>query len=157
MNQRYHSNAVYQSDQGDMPPLKGNPILEHHKSTYPGVRLPHVWLNSKIPQQPISTIDICGKGRFTLLTGIGGGSWRAAAKYVSEILGTPIATYSVGFRQDYEDVYFEWERIREVEEDGCILVRPDRFVGWRSNTLPEDFKGSLLRVMRTILSRPGDN
>ena len=153
MNQRYVSNAVYQADQGEMPPLKGDPILEHHKTTYPGARVPHVWLNHKIPKKQISTIDLTGKGQFVLLTGIGGDAWKEAAKAVSQTLKVPIESYSIGFRQDYEDVYFEWETVREVEEDGCVLVRPDRFVAWRSMTLVENSEDVLLKVLQSILSR----
>ena len=54
--------------------------------------------------------------------------------------------------QDWHDVYFEWEKIREVEEDGCILVRPDRFVAWRSMELVDNPTEKLLDVMKTILS-----
>lgn len=153
MNQRYHSNAVYQADQGEEPPLEGDPVLDHTKSTYPGARLPHVWLNKAIPEKPVPLLDLAGHGRFTLLTGIGGEAWKQAANDVAQSLGISIASYSIGFRQDYEDVYFEWESLRGVEEDGCILVRPDRFIAWRSKELLADPKEALVRVLKQILSR----
>lgn len=152
MNQRYQSNAVYQADQGEVPAFIGHPVLDHSKSTFPGSRVPHVWLNHRIPDKPIPIMDLVGKGRFTILTGIGGEAWKDAGHAVSEALNVPIATFSIGFRQDYEDVYFEWDAIREIEEDGCILVRPDRFIAWRSMEMIDKPQNMLLKVMRQLLS-----
>lgn len=153
MNQRYVSGAVYQADQGEMPPLKGDPILDHTRSTYPGSRLPHVWLNRSIPERPISTIDLAGKGGFTVLTGIGGELWKEAAIKSSDALNIPVVAYSIGFRQDWEDVYFDWENVRDIEEDGCILVRPDRFIAWRASRMMDNPANALLNVLQEILYR----
>jgi 2,4-dichlorophenol 6-monooxygenase len=30
-----------------------------------------------------------------------------------------------------QDLYYEWQRIREIEETGALLVRPDGVVAWR--------------------------
>jgi hypothetical protein len=152
MNQLYHSSAIYQSDQGPDPEYERDPILYHQRQTYPGSRLPHVWLNKAVPTKPTSTLDLAGKGRFTVLTGIGGTKWQTAAKEVSQALGVTIASFSIGFRQEYEDPYFEWANMRSVEESGCILVRPDRFIAWRANDVVEDCTGQLMTVMKTILS-----
>lgn len=154
MNQRYHSEAIDSQDEaGCMPPLEGDSVLDHTPSTYPGSRLPHAWLNKAVPEKPISTIDLAGKGKFTVLTGIGGKAWKEAAADVAEALKVPIAAYSIGFRQDWEDPYFKWEELKEVEEDGCILVRPDRFIAWRSMEMQEDPKGALMKALRKILAR----
>ncbi len=45
------------------------------------------------------------------------------------------------------------ERRREVEEDGCVLVRPDRFVAWRSMELADDCESKLKEVMKAVLGR----
>ncbi|KAJ5464808.1 FAD binding domain-containing protein [Penicillium daleae] len=115
---------------------------------------PHAWLNKATPRDPISTIDIACHGMFTLLSGIGGGPWKKAAEMVAETLKVPIQVHSIGFRQDWEDVYFEWESLRGVEESGAVLVRPDRFVAWRAPEVLQDTgacASKLLIVMRTIL------
>ena len=151
MNQRYESQAVYASDEGPRPPLPDDPILYHEITTYPGSRLPHAWLNTKNPGKQFSTIDLAGHGVFCLITGIGGERWRDATRKVSRELGMEIASYSIGWRQDYEDVYFDWARRREVEEDGCVLLRPDRFVAWRSKEMVDDCVGKLLKVMKHVL------
>ena len=136
MNQRYSGLGIYDADEIDPYTLQGkaaeDPVLYHVPSTYPGCRLPHVWLNRAVPGKPVSTIDLAGHGVFTLFTGIGGDYWKAAAKYVSKKLGVPLKVYSIGFRQDWEDTYYSWEQVKGVDESGAVLVRPDRFVAWRA-------------------------
>lgn len=153
MNQRYESDAVYLEDEVLRPPLPEDPILHHEITTYPGSRLPHAWLNTRVPGKQFSTQDIAGKGRFTLLTGIGGEKWRDAAKKIGERLGVEIAVHSIGWEQDYEDVYSDWARRREVDDDGCVLVRPDRFVGWRSRMMYDDPEEKLGLVIAHILGK----
>ncbi|KIW08792.1 uncharacterized protein PV09_00726 [Verruconis gallopava] len=158
MNQRYASSAVYLADETGPVPLPNQKdekekVLRHVITTYPGSRLPHAWINTRAPGTPLSTIDLAGHGRFTLITGPSGRTnWTEAAKQVSEALGVEIKAYSLGWKQDYEDVYSDWAKRREVEEDGCVLVRPDRFVAWRSITMIDDCSGKLLRVMKSVLS-----
>ncbi|KAG0649402.1 2,4-dichlorophenol hydroxylase [Hyphodiscus hymeniophilus] len=122
MNQRYNSSAIYKSDQGAPPTFTTDEFEHYHPTTYPGARLPHVWLNHATPATHISTIDLAGKGNFCLLTGIGGHGWKLAAKELSTKLGVPIAAYSIGFRQDYEDVYRDWAQIRVWEYSGAARL-----------------------------------
>lgn len=151
MNQRYESTAIYLADEGPRPALPHDPLLEQEITTYPGSRLPHAWLNKKIPEEQISTIDLAGHGVFCLLTGIGGQSWRTAAMEIAKEMDIEIRTYSIGWNQDYEDVYSDWARRREIAEDGCILVRPDRFVAWRAAKMQPDCERKLRTVMKDTL------
>ncbi|KAI7198280.1 hypothetical protein D0864_06438 [Hortaea werneckii] len=155
MNQRYDSGAVYFGDEAtaqQAPP--SDPVLQYQLSTYPGSRLPHAWLNKRSPAKaPISTIDLAGHGAFCLLTGIGGDAWKQAVKEASSKLSVPINAYSIGWKQDWEDVYGDWARRREIEEDGCVLLRPDRTVCWRSMGMRSDCKEALLRVLNSVLCR----
>ena len=155
MNQKYVSDAVYLADQGSPPPLPEDTIRTHVVTTYPGRRLPHAWLNTRIPAKPISTIDLAGHGMFCLFTGPGGQVWKDAAAAVTKTLGVEIASFSIGWKQDYEDVYFDWARRRGVDEDGCVLVRPDRFVAWRAQSVIAEPASRLEEVMRSILALPG--
>ena len=149
MNQRYESKAVYVADEeAPRPPLPEDPVLFHEITTYPGSRLPHAWLNTRVPGKHFSTIDVAGHGVFCLLTGIGGKIWKKAAAGVMEKLGVEVRCCSIGWQQDFEDPYFDWARRREVEEDGCVLVRPDRFVAWRSKRMVSNCDEKLLMVMR---------
>lgn len=162
MNQHYEGRGVYTADEPCPYVPSGrvaeDGVLYHEPSTYPGSRLPHVWLNKAAPEAPVSTIDIAGRGTFTLLTGIGGDAWKEATGIVAEKLNVPIQTHSIGFRQDWEDVYFEWESIRGVEESGAVLVRPDRFVAWRAREVLQDADAcasKLLTVMGSVLGPVG--
>jgi hypothetical protein len=152
MNQRYRSTAVYLDDAGDEPPLPSNPVLYHEPHTFPGVRLPHAWLNTAIPKEQISTVDLAGNGRFTMFISHGGEAWRDAARGIQESLKIDLAVYAVGYGLKYEAVYGDWYRLREVEEDGCVLVRPDNFIAWRSRSLAADTAVELRRVFTSILS-----
>lgn len=152
MNQRYRSPAVYLEGAGDEPALPSDPSLYHEPHTFPGLRLPHAWLNTAIPQEQVSTIDLAGKGRFTLFIGHGGEPWRDAARKVEQLMKIKVAVYSVGYGLEYEAVYNDWYRLREVEEDGCVLVRPDNFIAWRSQGLVADPGAILERVFKSILS-----
>ena len=151
MNQQYRSTGVYHDDEPDVPALPADAVRERLISTYPGMRLPHAWLNTRVPGKQFSTIDLAGKGRFCLLTGPGGEAWKKAAEEVAEAVGVVIKAYSIGWREDYEDVYFDWAKRREVGEAGCVLVRPDRFVAWRVKEIVEDPKAKLEVVMRRVL------
>jgi hypothetical protein len=153
MNQLYKSMAIVNEESGPFIPIQ-DPVKHYQKSTYPGRRLPHVWLRQLIPDKPlISTIDLAGKMGFTVFTGIGGHAWKTAAVTVSKKLRININAYSIGMHQDYEDTYLDWETVREIEDDGCILVRPDRFVAWRSKTMLPDAEERLTIVLKNILAR----
>ncbi|KAK3937785.1 phenol 2-monooxygenase [Diplogelasinospora grovesii] len=150
MNQRYFSDAVYAADEAEpMPPLPQDAVREHQITTYPGRRLPHAWLNTRTPGKQFSTHDLAGHGVFCLLTGPGGQRWKEAAQAASAAVGVEIRSYSIGWKQDYEDVYFDWARRREVDEDGCVLARPDRFVAWRSKAMIADPASKLETIPTT--------
>ncbi|OJD27131.1 hypothetical protein ACJ73_01481 [Blastomyces percursus] len=158
MGQHYTGPAIYDAEEPHPYRKTGraaeDEILYHEPSTYPGCRLPHAWLNSAVPGKPISTIDLAGHRAFTLFTGIGGDFWKLASEKVSQNLNVPVNAYSVGFRADWEDVYFEWEKLRGVEESGAVLVRPDRFVAWRANESLaniDECEAKLMHVMKSIL------
>ncbi|KAK4070863.1 hypothetical protein Trihar35433_5330 [Trichoderma harzianum] len=152
MSQRYKSSAVFLEGSGDEPPLPSNPVLNYEPHTFPGLRLPHAWLNTAIPQEQVSTLDLAGNGRFTLFIGHGGEAWRSAARSVEQALKVPIAVYSIGYGLEYEAVFNDWYRLREVEESGCVLVRPDNFIAWRSQSIVDDTTSVLERVFKSILA-----
>ncbi|KAI9836031.1 MAG: hypothetical protein M1819_001642 [Sarea resinae] len=153
MNQLYQSKSIITSD--EVSPTRehtsGDPVLYYEKSTYPGSRLPHVWLNTAVPGPLISTLDLSGHGDFALFTGIGGEAWKEAAEKVGAKYNVGIKTTVIGWRRDLEDAYFEWEKVRGVEESGAVLARPDRFVAWRSQTLGENPEQKLEAVIKQVL------
>jgi 2,4-dichlorophenol 6-monooxygenase len=151
LGQRYASGAVV-PDGTPEPEYTRDPELYYHPTTWPGARLPHVWLGDRAGHK-VSTHDLAGKGRFCLLTGIAGEAWAEAATAAADELGIELAAHVVGPGREYIDLYEDWARAREVAEDGCVLVRPDAHVGWRSNTLTPEPGAALTEALRTILSR----
>jgi 2,4-dichlorophenol 6-monooxygenase len=151
MNRRYTSDAVVTDGQPE-PPYKGDRELHYEATTWPGARLPHVWVYGKGGHKA-STLDLAGHGRFALLTGIGGKGWVDAAQAVGEELGMEIATHTIGPRQDWEDYAGDWARAREIRDSGVILVRPDQHVAWRSEAMVDDPAAELRRVLKQILDR----
>ena len=150
MNQRYTSSAVA-TDGHPQPAFERDAELYYQATTFPGARLPHTWVFERSGKK-VSTLDLCGKGRFTLLTGIGGEAWADAAAAVKVETGLDIVVRVIGPRRDYEDHTGDWARAREIQDSGCILVRPDQHVAWRANTVSSDAKAELLRVVRSVLS-----
>jgi len=151
MNHRYASSAVATDGQPE-PPFTQDRELHFEQTTWPGARLPHAWLFGD-GNKKASTLDLCGHGRFTILTGIGGKAWVDAAKALSAELGLPITSHVIGPRQTWQDHYGDWARAREVADAGVILVRPDHHVAWRSEGLAADPTGELRRVLTSILDR----
>src|SRR5207244_3035539 len=149
LNQRYASAAVV-PDGTQEPAYERDPELYYRPTTWPGARLPHCWVEHR--GRKVSTIDLAGKGRFTLLTGIGGESWAQAAATVSERTGVPIAAFVVGPDRDVLDLYDDWAALSEVAESGCVLVRPDLHVAWRSHDLAADPTAELGRAVDAVLA-----
>lgn len=152
LGQRYRSSAVPSAE--PFPEYTRDPELYFHPSTVPGSHLPHVWLQDAGTQ--VSTLDLVNYQGFTLITGIGGEAWGEAAKAVARELGVEIKEARVGLRQEFDDLSGEWTQIRDVSDGGCILVRPDRFIAWRSLERPNDPTGALRQVLRTVLGREGE-
>ncbi|MDP3264598.1 MAG: FAD-dependent monooxygenase [Tabrizicola sp.] len=148
MNQRYASGAVVA--EGQPPAPNADMELHYQPTTYPGARLPHVWVHDRTGGKH-STLDLTGKGQFTLITGIGGEAWVAAAEALSARLGLPIRVVRIGPRCAIEDHGGDWARAREIRDAGCLLVRPDQHVAWRSEDLSVNPQADLGRVLSTIL------
>lgn len=150
LGQRYRSAAVI-DDGTPWPEPEGDPDLYYRPTTHPGAYLPHAWIEHQ--QQLVSTLDLVGRGRFTLLVGIGGEPWQEAAAVVSAELGVDLAVRMIGMRCDYDDVYGEWAEVREIGDHGALLVRPDRHVAWRTQDRPESPTAVLGGVLRQVLAR----
>jgi 2,4-dichlorophenol 6-monooxygenase len=151
MNQRYRSDAVV-TDGAPEPAFEKDRELHYQPTTWPGARLPHAWVFGEGGEK-VSTLDLVGHGRFTVLTGIGGRGWVEAARTVGEELGIDIATHLIGPRQQWQDFSGDWARAREVRDGGVLLVRPDQHVAWRSVAMADDPAAELRRVLTAILAR----
>jgi 2,4-dichlorophenol 6-monooxygenase len=150
LDQRYASGAVL-PDGTPMPVNPRDGELYHHATTWPGAKVPHAWVGRG--RQRLSTLDLGGQGRFTLLTGVGGADWAAAAEAVAAELNVPLTAVSIGPGADYEDLYGDWARRCEVGDAGCVLLRPDNYVAFRSLDAAGDPVSVLRNALVSILSR----
>src|SRR5205823_11907351 len=118
----------------------------------PGSRAPHVALEG--PAGTVSTIDLFGRG-FVLLTGDEGVGWVDAAREVTDLLGIEITVHHIGRDGDLHDPSGTWCHQYGITPTGAVLVRPDRFIAWRSResgtTRPE--AAELEKALRTVLDR----
>jgi 2,4-dichlorophenol 6-monooxygenase len=151
MNQRYRSDAVVTDGQPE-PVFSKDPELHFQQTTWPGARLPHAWLFSEDGKK-VSTLDLAGHGRFTVLTGPGGQGWIEAAKVVGRELGIEIAAHAIGPRQQWQDFTGDWANLSDVRDGGVVLVRPDHHVCWRRADSAENPAAELRRVMTAILGK----
>ena len=151
MNHRYKSNSVL--TEGDKEPeFKKDKELFYEPTTYPGARIPHAWVYDKTGVKH-SILDLCGKGNFSIITGIGGDEWLKAAKNIETQLGVKIQCNIIGPDQDFEDHAGEWSSIREISDSGLILVRPDQHICWRSKEMISNSSEKLMDVMKKILHK----
>ena len=151
MNHRYKSNSVL--TEGDKEPeFKKDKELFYQPTTYPGARIPHAWVYDKTGVKH-SLLDLCGKGNFSIFTGIGGEEWLKAAKNIETQLGIKIQCNIIGPDQDFEDHAGEWSSIREISDSGLILVRPDQHICWRSKKMMSNSSEKLMDVMKKILHK----
>jgi hypothetical protein len=149
------TSAIYTQDEAESfkptPREAESPQQHYEPRTYPGRRLPHVWLDKNIPGPLVSTLDVAGKGQFTLFTGIGGERWSDAALAIKKDVGVDIKVIGIGYGLEWEDRYLHWAEKCGVEEDGCVLVRPDFFVAWRAQESGQEIE-RLGKAVRSVLS-----
>lgn len=153
MNQRYVSSAVVQ-DAATAEEWPRDPELFSQPTTRPGAKLPHAWLVGPGGHR-LSTLDVVGGGEFTVLTGVSGGTWESAAEACRDALGIPLNCVRVG-AEGTRDAYGEWRRTSEIAEDGCLLVRPDGHIAWRSPAAPGTDAAAhaeLLKALKAVLRR----
>jgi len=126
---RYDNSPVICNEPGGPAPN----IEDYEPTSWPGARLPHVW----IEPGKVSVHDRIGDG-YTLLRL---GKTKSAASCLqlsfSEI-GAPLAVLDI-----------DNARVRDVYGFDYLLVRPDLHVVWRGNALPDD-PG---KVARTVTGR----
>jgi putative polyketide hydroxylase len=116
-----------------------------------GTRVPHAWVQGDGGR--VSTLDLLGSD-FTLFTGSAGAPWTAAADAVSKSFGVCIDVRSIGDGADFrDDADGRWSELTGLSPDSALLVRPDDFVGWRADTLPESPENALSRALSRILAR----
>lgn len=149
LGQFYESRAIL-SD-GTRPAPSRDEDLYHVMSTSPGAHLPHAWVGDNVTKQAM--LDLAPYDRWTLITGITGQDWEPAAAAVARELGIRLTTVVIGPGRAVTDLYYDWAKLREVEESGALLVRPDKHVAWRAHTLADDPGSALRDALLRLLGR----
>jgi 2,4-dichlorophenol 6-monooxygenase len=145
---RYQSDAIVDDGSPDPIPAR-DPQLYYQPTTRPGARVPHARLERD--GVPVSSLDLVDDLSFALLTGVGGEAWSRAAAEASARAGAPVRVHVIGGQDGVTDPYGEWASLREVETTGCVLVRPDRHVAWRSTRHTPDSARQLSAVIEQAL------
>ena len=148
---RYASRAVV--DDGTPPPSGGDEIRLYVPGTRPGAPLPHAVIED-LDGRRLSTLDLVAPGRFVLIAGEDGAAWRDAALALAKERGLPLDALRIAhLTGEYRDPRCAWLRRREIGPRGAVLVRPDRFVAWRSLDAATDPAGALGRALGQVLGR----
>ena len=150
LNQRYQSTAVVPNPTPARSLAAGPravPAGHHPSRSQDPARLARRRTGRKV-----STLDVTGKGKFTLVTGLSGQAWATAASK----LDLPFLRTVIIGANGTQDLYHNWHRARETDEAGAILVRPDGYVAWRHRAAVWDEEQAfhLLReAVESVLSR----
>jgi 2,4-dichlorophenol 6-monooxygenase len=130
---------------GSEKPALENPVREFAPSSRPGSRLPHGWLSAG--GRRVSTLDLIGCDRSTLLVGSEGQSWIDAA----QALEASVDCVRVGI--DVADPNDWWGSVAGMRDEGALLVRPDQHVAFRSRGADSDAPVALRRAVEAMFGR----
>lgn len=117
---RYVDSPVIWPEAGDGPP---HDFMKYVPSTWPGARLPHVWLDDSAALH-----DRIGEG-YTLLRLAGSSADVAPLERAFARYGAPFSLLDIA-----------GETPRAVYGNDLLLLRPDLHVVWRGNNLPDAAK-----------------
>ena len=117
---RYVDSPVIWPEAGDGPP---HDFMKYVPSTWPGARLPHVWLDDSAALH-----DRIGEG-YTLLRLAGSNADVAPLERAFARYGAPFSLLDIA-----------GETPRAVYGNDLLLLRPDLHVVWRGNNLPDAAK-----------------
>jgi 2,4-dichlorophenol 6-monooxygenase len=150
-NQRCVSGAVLPEPDAQPEAWPRDAQLHANPSTRPGAKMPHAWLVGPDGRR-VSTLDLVGHGRFTLVTGIAGTAWVQAV----QALDLPWLQPLVIGAEPALDAYCTWQRLRGMAEAGALLVRPDGVIAWRHADAPASAAhatAALTRALDQVLDR----
>lgn len=138
---------------GSDPRASADEIRVYEPSTRPGHPLPHAELED-VDGVRLALADLVAPGRFLLIAAEAGAPWCEAAEKISAERALPLDAVQIGHLDgDYRDPRSAWVRSREITARGAILVRPDRFVAWRSFDAVADPAAELEQALLQVLAR----
>ncbi len=149
--QRYDSAAVVPD--GTPAPAALDDVRLYEPSTRPGSPLPHAELDDPDGER-VALARLVRPGELLLIAGEDGAPWCDAARTLAGAMNVPLRAVRIGHLDgDYRDPRCGWLRQRGIDRGGAVLVRPDRFIGWRSLGASADPVGELRSALERILCR----
>ena len=138
---------------GTPAPELADEVRIYQPSTRPGSPLPHAWIEDEQgARRPIK--DLVAPGRFLLIAGEEGDDWCTAAAELADSQQLPLDSLRIGHLDgDLFDPRCSWLRHRGIGPGGAVLVRPDRFIAWRSAGPSADPPGELAEALGLLLGR----
>jgi hypothetical protein len=115
---RYDNSPLVWPEPGEPP---AHDFIQYRPSTWPGARLPHVWLEDGTAVQDRIGYDL----GFTLL------------RLAGEADTAPLAKAFSSLKAPFRLLELHDERARQLYERDLILLRPDMHVAWRGDRMPE--------------------
>lgn len=147
----YASGAIVEDGSPEYVPL--DPVRLYEPATKPGHPLPHAWVERAGTRLPIASL--VDGGQFVLIAGEQGHDWVEAAQKFAARTGIPVQAARVGvLDSDYVDVRCAWLKHRGITATGAVLVRPDRYVAFRSAAAVTDPMSTLTAAFEQILATP---
>lgn len=134
------------------PAPVGDPLGRNYTpTTRPGHRLPHAWImkNGAV----ISTLDVVRPDRFTLIVAQPDSQWVAVANELNREFRDLIDIVPIGDSGEVTDYDHRWRPLRQVNEEGAILVRPDQHVACRYTEFTPAAEEKLRQAMTRLLAR----
>jgi putative polyketide hydroxylase len=148
MGYRYRVGAIVPEDDKNLPYAR-RPDLWMGQ---PGTRAAHIVLERE--GKSLSTLDLFGS-HFVLLVGPDGQNWIDVARRTSDVLHFPLDVYRIGGDVgDFIDAGNAFCDAYGITSTGAVIVRPDGFVGWRSQGSGENAQEpeqTLTEVLTTLL------
>jgi 2,4-dichlorophenol 6-monooxygenase len=147
--QTYESRAIVSDGTSQLVP--SDDVRMYVPSTRPGAPLPHAEVED-LDGRRLPLMNLVQPGEFLLIAGEDGDAWCDAARVVAETARIPLRAVRIGHLDgDYRDPRCTWLRHRKIGPRGAVLVRPDRFVGWRSLEVSSDAASELRSALSRIL------
>ena len=130
---RYDGSPIIVADSEPPADIFPDTYNEYTPSGVPGGRAPHLWLDAERVQGS-SLYDRFGKG-FTLLCLNAAAKKTEALERAARQRGIPLTILDLGLPE-----------ARELYGRDLVLIRPDQYIAWRGDSLPDDVDALLATV-----------